>query len=98
MATAEQTRSEHYYAPVDCQFREASHQLSELAESIHRRKPTRRAFERAEAALAALPLSPNDFVIARGRVRHAKRLVWLGELSAASGELNLVADCLYSPD
>lgn len=77
------------------QFSRAAAQLNELAEAVVSRRPIRRPFEQAEACLAALPLSPHDFAVARCHIRHAKRLVWHGELDAASEELKMVAACLF---
>ena len=81
---------------IKCQFREAADQLRELSRAVNDRIPIRRAFEQAEASLAALPLGCNDFLVARGRLRHAKKLVWHGDLASATKELNLVAECLFT--
>ena len=75
-------------------FQDAARKVYGLAHAIASRQSSKALFDRAEAALAGLPLAADEFSVAIRRLQNAANYQRQGELGAATYELRMLAKAL----
>lgn len=83
-------------ASVQKMFERVSKLVDGLASYLRAKDICGSYFDEVESELGGLPLATADFVVARHRLRNARRCAIEGEFGAACYELRLLARGLYT--